>query len=144
VVEPLFERKLLWKLTTPSHLKTLMFQLENDFDPLCNLLVAQGNLRLEQRAQCHLRTGIGEDIEAVLLELGVSQAHLTEAKNSLPREQVIPLVRPWEGMIDLFDAPTETPNPYADLESMLRRIVREELERVMVDLEKVVENKITR
>jgi type IV pilus assembly protein PilB len=137
VVQPLFERKLMWKLTTPSHLKTLMFQLENDFDPLCNLLVAQGHLRLEQRAQCQWRANAGEKLEAVLLELGVSQSQLTEAKNSLPREQVIPLVRPWEGMIDLFDVPTETPHQYAALESMLRRIVREELTHALNNLKKI-------
>jgi Type II secretion system (T2SS), protein E, N-terminal domain len=128
-VQPLFERKLLWKLTPPSHLKTLMFQLENEFDPLCNLLVAQGHLRLEQRAQAQLQLGAGESLEAVLLAVGVKAADLERAKNSLPQEQVIPLVRPWEGMIDLFEPPSQTPNPYAHLESMLRRIVREELER---------------
>jgi type IV pilus assembly protein PilB len=128
-VEPLFERKLVWKLTTPSHLKQLMFQLENEFDPLCNLLVTLGYLRLEQRAQAHLKTTAGENLEAVLLEIGVTEANLINAKNSLPREQVIPLVRPWEGMFDLIEPPSEAPNPYAHLESLLRRIVREELER---------------
>jgi hypothetical protein len=138
LVEPLFERTLLWKLTTPSHLKSLMFQLENDFDPLCNLLVAQGHLRLEQRAQCHLRASSGEDLETVLLEVGVNELHLSQAKNSLPSEQVIPLVRPWEGMIDLFEVPTETPLPPENLETLLRRIVREELERVLADFKKVL------
>lgn len=80
-VELLFERRIVWNVTTPGDLKHLIWGLENNFDPLCNLLLGQGLLRLEQRAQCHLRVRGGERLEDVLFHLGIAESDLQKPSN---------------------------------------------------------------
>jgi type IV pilus assembly protein PilB len=96
-LEPLFDRGLTPMISTPSQIKFLAQQLENESSPLVRLLLQQ-DLRLEQRAKALLYAQEHQkDLTEALLELGfVSQTNLKAARLAIPSEEVIPTEQPWE------------------------------------------------
>ena len=136
-LETVFERNLALMISTPSQIKLLTQQLEQQDEPLTRLLWQQGKLRLEQRAKAVLHakeTGVA--ISQALLELGlISQASLEELQATIPNEQVIPTEQPWEisfSELVLLEPPAKDQTDVAilsqSLENAIRALIRQELE----------------
>ncbi|MFN3266550.1 MAG: hypothetical protein ACK41E_06895 [Deinococcales bacterium] len=133
-VQKLFDRRIVWSVTTPSNLKNLVSKLVDHFHPVFNIMIAQGLLRFEQRAQIHARVLRGVELDVAILEAGIAPEDLQQAKAVLSQVQLIPVVGAWEGKIDLVEPLIEMPNSNTqqkqqELDAFVRKIVREELER---------------